>query len=131
MLAALTAATANAADVRMPVKAPWQPPQAYDWTGLYVGGHFGYAGGRSSWSSTPGLASSFGLYQGLDMFTGEGSYFGGLQVGLGSRIISAAAATAYGRAWAYVAAACLLGLTFFLATTILERIATPWRVHRR
>jgi high affinity Mn2+ porin len=81
MLAALAAATANAADVRMPMKAPWQPPQAYDWTGLYVGGHFGYAGGRSSWSSTPGLASSFGLYQGLDMFTGEGSYFGGLQVG--------------------------------------------------
>jgi NitT/TauT family transport system permease protein len=58
-------------------------------------------------------------------------YFGGLQVGLGSRITSAAAGTAYGRAWAYVAAACLLGLTFFLATTILERIATPWRVHRR
>ena len=37
-------------------------------------------------------------------------YFGGLQVGLGSRITSAAASTAYGRAWAYVAAACLLGL---------------------
>ena len=58
-------------------------------------------------------------------------YFGGLQVGLGSRITSAAASTAYGRAWAYVAAACLLGLAFFLATTILERIATPWQVHRR
>ena len=29
-------------------------------------------------------------------------YFGGLQNGLGSRITSAAAATAYGRAWAYV-----------------------------
>ena len=58
-------------------------------------------------------------------------YFGGLQVGLGSRITSAAAATAYGRAWAYVAASCLLGLAFFLITTILERVAMPWRVHHR
>ena len=58
-------------------------------------------------------------------------YFGGLQVGLGSRITSAAAGTAYGRAWAYVAASCLLGLAFFLITTILERVAMPWRVHHR
>ena len=43
------AAPAMAAEVSMPGKAPWQPPvvQAYDWTGLYVGGHLGYAGGRS------------------------------------------------------------------------------------
>jgi NitT/TauT family transport system permease protein len=58
-------------------------------------------------------------------------YFGGLQNGLGSRITSAAAATAYGRAWAYVAASCLLGLVFFLAAVLLERVATPWQAHRR
>jgi NitT/TauT family transport system permease protein len=54
-------------------------------------------------------------------------YFGGRQNGLGTRITSAAANTAYPRAWAYVAAACALGLLFYLVATALERIATPWR----
>jgi NitT/TauT family transport system permease protein len=54
-------------------------------------------------------------------------YFGGVQNGLGTRITSAAANTAYPRAWAYVAAACALGLVFYLAATLLERLATPWR----
>jgi NitT/TauT family transport system permease protein len=58
-------------------------------------------------------------------------YFGGLQNGLGNRITSAAAATAYGRAWAYVAASCVLGLVFFLLASLLERVATPWQAHRR
>lgn len=57
-------------------------------------------------------------------------YFGGRQNGLGTRITSAAANTAYPRAWAYVAAACLLGLLFYLVATALERIATPWRTTR-
>jgi NitT/TauT family transport system permease protein len=54
-------------------------------------------------------------------------YFGGLQDGLGSRITSAAAFTAYPRAWAYVVGACLLGLVFYLTTLLLERLAMPWR----
>jgi NitT/TauT family transport system permease protein len=54
-------------------------------------------------------------------------YFGGVQKGLGTRITSAASNTAYPRAWAYVAAACALGLVFYLAATLLERLATPWR----
>jgi NitT/TauT family transport system permease protein len=58
-------------------------------------------------------------------------YFGGLQNGLGSRITSAAANSAYGRAWAYVTAACLLGLVFYLASVALERAAMPWRARRQ
>lgn len=58
-------------------------------------------------------------------------YFGGVQKGLGTRITSAASNTAYPRAWAYVAAACVLGLVFYLAATLLERLATPWRVPDR
>jgi NitT/TauT family transport system permease protein len=58
-------------------------------------------------------------------------YFGGLQNGLGSRITSAAANSAYGRAWAYVAAACVLGLVFYLAAILAERLAMPWRHQRR
>jgi NitT/TauT family transport system permease protein len=54
-------------------------------------------------------------------------YFGGLQNGLGSRITSAAAFTAYPRAWAFVVGACLLGLVFYLTTLLLERLAMPWR----
>jgi NitT/TauT family transport system permease protein len=54
-------------------------------------------------------------------------YFGGLQDGLGSRITSAAAFTAYPRAWAYVIGACLLGLVFYLSTLLLERLAMPYR----
>ncbi|HZD64171.1 MAG TPA: outer membrane beta-barrel protein, partial [Xanthobacteraceae bacterium] len=67
----------------MVAKAPWQPPvlQTYDWTALYVGGHTGYAGGRSNWRSPPDLASSFSLFQSSDIFNGSGSYFGGLQIG--------------------------------------------------
>ena len=51
----------------------------------------------------------------------------GLQDGLGSRITSAAAFTAYPRAWAYVVGACVLGLIFYLATLVAERFAMPWR----
>ena len=57
-------------------------------------------------------------------------YFGGVQNGLGTRITSAASNTAYPRAWAYVAAACALGLAFYLAATLLERLAVPWRARR-
>ena len=72
-----------AAELPVAVKAPWQPPvlQAYDWTGLYVGGHLGYAWGRSTWSAPPDLASSLDLDQSSDIFNGSGSYFGGLQIG--------------------------------------------------
>jgi NitT/TauT family transport system permease protein len=58
-------------------------------------------------------------------------YFGGLQDGLGSHIVSAASNSAYGRAWAYVAASCLLGLVFYLAAITGERFALPWQPARR
>lgn len=54
-------------------------------------------------------------------------YFGGLQNGLGSRITSAASNTAYARAWAYVVAAILLGLAFYLVALAAERLATRGR----
>ncbi len=58
-------------------------------------------------------------------------YFGGLQNGLGSRITSAASNTAYARAWAYVAAAIVLGLLFYLIALGLERVATAGRAPGR
>lgn len=53
-------------------------------------------------------------------------YFGGPQSGLGSRITSAAANTAYGRAWAYVVASIILGLLFYLTVIAFERWTAPW-----
>ena len=54
-------------------------------------------------------------------------YFGGLQQGLGPAITSAAAASAYPRAWALVTAAIGLGLVFYLAAVLAERLAMPWQ----
>jgi len=54
-------------------------------------------------------------------------YFGGLQKGLGPAITSAAAASAYPRAWAIVTAAIGLGLVFYIAAVLAERLAMPWQ----
>jgi NitT/TauT family transport system permease protein len=58
-------------------------------------------------------------------------YFGGLQNGLGSRIVSNIALSNNAEAWAYVLGACLLGLAFFLVAAALERAATPGGVSAR
>ncbi|WP_295697090.1 ABC transporter permease subunit [Lapillicoccus sp.] len=49
-------------------------------------------------------------------------YFGGLEDGLGSRITSSVGATDYPAAWASVLGAVMLGLLFFLASLLLERV---------
>lgn len=50
-------------------------------------------------------------------------YFGGLQDGLGARITSAVAATNYPGAWASVLGAVVLGLLFYVAALVVERLA--------
>jgi high affinity Mn2+ porin len=65
----------------LPTEAP--PPAAstaYDWTGFYVGGHLGYAGGNSTWSTT-GASGEFSLAEPVDVFSETGSFFDGLQAG--------------------------------------------------
>ena len=81
--------SAYAADLSgaLPSKAP--PPAAfasYDWTGVYVGGHLGYATGSSDWTARAGtamptLAGSLDLFNGFNGFGGTGSYLLGLQAG--------------------------------------------------
>jgi len=51
-------------------------------------------------------------------------YFGGPRGGLGSFISTSAATSAYALAWAYVAAAIVLGLVFYVATALLEWAVT-------
>ena len=57
-------------------------------------------------------------------------YFGGLQNGLGSRVTSAMKQSATAKAWAYIAAAGILGLLFYLSALIIEWIAMPWQRRR-
>jgi outer membrane immunogenic protein len=72
-IAAVAASSANAADIPYPVKArPAPVPVYYNWTGVYVGGHFGYGWGRFS-----GLDPSTGA---TDSVTAKG-IFGGGQIG--------------------------------------------------
>jgi high affinity Mn2+ porin len=84
--ASLLVRPAAAADLgTMPVKA-LPAPAAPDWTGFYLGGHFGYATGTSNWDATQGggaapLNGSIDLFNSYDAFKGTGSYFIGLQAG--------------------------------------------------
>jgi high affinity Mn2+ porin len=70
----------------MPLKA-LAVPALSDWTGFYLGGHFGYAAGTSNWVATQGGASaptlngSLVLFNSYDAFKGTGSYYAGLQAG--------------------------------------------------
>jgi NitT/TauT family transport system permease protein len=54
-------------------------------------------------------------------------YFGGPREGLGSAITTAAAGSAYARAWAYVIGAILLGLALFIVTSALEKAVSRHR----
>jgi NitT/TauT family transport system permease protein len=58
-------------------------------------------------------------------------YFGGAQNGLGARIVSNIVISSNAAAWAYVLGACLLGLAFYLAAVLLERLLTPGGVSTR
>lgn len=79
---------ANAADAAdLPLKAPAASDAVFSWTGFYIGGHFGYAAGRTDWSATdagaaaPALAGSLDLFNQFDAFKGTGSYIFGMQAG--------------------------------------------------
>jgi len=54
-------------------------------------------------------------------------YFGGSQNGLGYGITSNAAVSRTAASWAYVIGACALGLAFYGAAVLLERVASPVR----
>lgn len=57
-------------------------------------------------------------------------YFGGRQNGLGYRITSSFSASREPQGWAAVFGACVLGLIFFVAASVLEYVALPWQRRR-
>jgi high affinity Mn2+ porin len=84
--------SATAAD--LPLKAPAATAAVFSWTGFYIGGHVGYAGGNTSWTATeagaavPTLNGSIDLFNGYDPFKGTGSHFIGLQAGYSKMLSS-------------------------------------------
>ena len=58
-------------------------------------------------------------------------YFGGRRTGSAAGSSSNIALSNNAEAWAYVLAACLLGLTFYLVALALERVVTPGGVSVR
>jgi high affinity Mn2+ porin len=84
---------AHGADRPVPASV-FAPVVASDeWTGLYVGAHMGFATGRSGWSATqpsgaPNLSGSLDFTRAFDLFTGAGSYLGGLQAGYNYMVTS-------------------------------------------
>ncbi len=55
-----------------------------------------------------------------------GEYFGGPRYSLGIYISSEAYLFSYANAWAGIVCACVIGITFFVAVLVLERLAIPW-----
>jgi high affinity Mn2+ porin len=81
-------ATGGAGAADLPVRMPAAPP-AFDWSGFYIGGHFGFATAGSGFMATqPGTAANLtgtlDLFRRYDFFMGEGSNFGGFQAGYNS-----------------------------------------------
>jgi outer membrane immunogenic protein len=76
---ALAAAPAAAAD--MAVKAPYQPPPvaAYDWSGIYVGGHIGWAWQHTTFNDP--FSAIFGPSGPPVRSFDPKSFFGGPQIG--------------------------------------------------
>src|SRR5689334_15387339 len=72
-------APVEAADLKLPVKAPYLRP-VFDWTGFYIGGHTGYSRGSSSsvlWDPAPTAVSG-----------NFGGVIGGVQAGYNWRLPS-------------------------------------------
>ncbi|OUX62487.1 MULTISPECIES: carbohydrate porin [Nitrobacteraceae] len=85
VLTANSWASAESGRVPLPVQA--SVSSIFDWTGFYVGTHFGYAAGASNWSATqadgsaPRLMGRLDFYPQYDAFKGTGSFSSGLQAG--------------------------------------------------
>jgi high affinity Mn2+ porin len=81
--------TATAADLGSANSRPqsYDNSAASDWNGFYIGGHLGYAAGKSGWTAleagagVPMLSGSTSLFNSYDAFKGTGSYLFGLQAG--------------------------------------------------
>ncbi|MBA2298860.1 MAG: ABC transporter permease [Actinobacteria bacterium] len=78
-------------------------------------------------ASLPYLFSSLKVASVLAMIGAiVAEYFGGSLTSLGIQIKSAAALFNFETAWAAILVACILGMAFYLAISLVERLATRW-----
>jgi NitT/TauT family transport system permease protein len=56
-----------------------------------------------------------------------GDFFGGALTSLGASIESDASQAQFERSWAEILVACILGISLYLALTLVERLATRWQ----
>jgi opacity protein-like surface antigen len=82
LLSAGCTVTSVAQDDKTPVndKAP-VILTPYDWSGFYLGGHLGYAWGRSNDAAGQGISGSLSLDQPINNFDEAGNFIEGLQAG--------------------------------------------------
>jgi high affinity Mn2+ porin len=85
-LTAPSAISVQAADLPSQSPSPTLTNAPIDWSGFYVGGHFGFATAGSEFTATqpgraPDLTGTLDLFRPYDLLTGEGSNFGGFQAG--------------------------------------------------
>jgi outer membrane immunogenic protein len=145
----LTASAASAAD--LPRKAPAYhppppPPPIYNWTGFYLGGHFGAGWSRNELSEGPFLGDSadFGFNPGTNFGSHNGlGPLGGFQVGYNWQFANSpivigiegeysfanlkgdnSHATSFADSFVDCGVACLFGTTGFEQTNFAERIST-------
>lgn len=119
---ALGALMGSADAAELPVKAPPAPATSdYNWTGPYVGAHYGDAWGTSNWSA-PGVAGSFSVFQPYDPFSDTGSRFVGLQAGynymLPNRVVVGAVADVSFPSFLNAAGLSIGGISTFTAPVI-------------
>ena len=114
-------------------------PSAFDWTGWYLGGQYGYATGYSRWNANqpggagPILTGSLNLTNPLNGYFGDGSYFGGLQAGYNQRIGKHLLLGAEADIWFPSFTTGLMGAQTFASSSWQDkpaiRIASPIRAH--
>lgn len=121
---ALATASGAAADDLTVTKAPppsSAAPSVHDWSGVYAGGHLGYAWGSSNWT-VPGASGSLDLAQPIDTFDEAGSFFEGLQAGynymLPNRVVIGAEIDASFPAFPNLAGISIGGISNFTSPTL-------------
>jgi high affinity Mn2+ porin len=111
---------------KAPALTPSASSSAYDWSGFYVGGHFGVAFGNSNWTATspgaPAVTGTTNLFQSIDSFSETGSFFAGAQTGynrmLANRVLVGAEADATLPSFLSIAGTSIGGVSTFTSPTL-------------